>query len=140
MEPLRINARLVLPADELHVSFSRSGGPGGQNVNKVATRVQLRFSVTTSASLGDRRRVRLLGQLGKRLTTRGELIVFASSHRERARNLEEARERLASLLRSGLQVKKQRKPTKPTRASKRRRLDSKRKRGDLKRSRRAGDD
>ncbi len=136
MEPLRINARLILPPNELHVSFSRSGGPGGQNVNKVATRVQLRFCVLESPSLGERRRARLVRQLGNRLTKAGEVVVHASSHRERGRNLEEARQRLASLLRTGLQVPKRRKATKPTRASKRKRLDAKRKRGDLKRSRR----
>ncbi|MAG62924.1 aminoacyl-tRNA hydrolase, partial [Candidatus Woesearchaeota archaeon] len=127
MEPLRINARLILPPNELHVSFSRSGGPGGQNVNKVATRVQLRFCVLESSSLGERRRARLRRQLGNRLTKAGEVVVHASSHRERGRNLEEARQRLASLLRTGLQVPKRRKATKPTRASKRKRLDAKRK-------------
>lgn len=136
MEPLRINSRLILPPGELHVSFSRSGGPGGQNVNKVATRVQLRFSVLESPSLGERRRALLMRQLKSRLTKGGEVIVHASSHRERGRNLEEARQRLAALLCSGLQMPRKRKPTKPTRASKRRRLDAKRKRGDLKRSRR----
>ncbi|MDP6384825.1 MAG: alternative ribosome rescue aminoacyl-tRNA hydrolase ArfB [Planctomycetota bacterium] len=136
MEPLRINARLILPPNELHVSFSRSGGPGGQNVNKVATRVQLRFCVLESPTLGEHRRARLVRQLGNRLTKAGEVVVHASSHRERGRNLEEARQRLASLLRTGLQVPKRRKATKPTRASKRKRLDAKRKRGDLKRSRR----
>jgi len=136
MEPLRINSRLILPPGELHVSFSRSGGPGGQNVNKVATRVQLRFSVLESPSLGERRRARLMRQLESRLTKGGEVIVHASSHRERGRNLEEARQRLADLLCSGLQMPRKRKPTKPTRASKRKRLDAKRKRGDLKRSRR----
>ena len=136
MEPLRINSRLILPPGELHASFSRSGGPGGQNVNKVATRVQLRFSVLESPSLGERRRALLMRQLKSRLTKGGEVIVHASSHRERGRNLEEARQRLAALLCSGLQMPRKRKPTKPTRASKRRRLDAKRKRGDLKRSRR----
>ena len=136
MEPLRINSRLILPPGELHASFSRSGGPGGQNVNKVATRVQLRFSVLESPSLGERRRARLMRQLESRLTRGGEVVVHASSHRERGRNLEEARQRLAALLRTGLQVPKRRKATKPTRASKRKRLDVKRKRGDLKRSRR----
>ena len=136
MEPLRINSRLILPPGELHASFSRSGGPGGQNVNKVATRVQLRFSVLESLSLGERRRARLMRQLESRLTRGGEVVVHASSHRERGRNLEEARQRLAALLRTGLQVPKRRKATKPTRASKRKRLDAKRKRGDLKRSRR----
>lgn len=136
MEPLRINSRLILPPGELHASFSRSGGPGGQNVNKVATRVQLRFSVLESPSLGERRRARLMRQLESRLTRGGEVVVHASSQRERGRNLEEARQRLAALLRTGLQVPKRRKATKPTRASKRKRLDAKRQRGDLKRSRR----
>ena len=140
MEPLRINSRLILPPGELHASFSRSGGPGGQNVNKVATRVQLRFSVLESLSLGERRRARLMRQLESRLTRGGEVVVHASSHRERGRKLEEARQRLAALLRTGLQVPKRRKATKPTRASKRKRLDAKRKRGDLKRSRRPSAD
>jgi ribosome-associated protein len=140
MESLRINSRLILPPGELHVSFSRSGGPGGQNVNKLATRVQLRFCVLDSPTLGERRRALLMRQLESRLTKVGEVVVHASSHRERGRNLEDARQRLAAMLRTGLQVPKRRKATKPTRASKRKRLDTKRKRGDLKRSRRPSSD
>ncbi len=135
MEPLRINARLCLPADELQVSFSRSSGPGGQNVNKVETQVELRFCIERSNTLGEIRKQRLRKSLTSRISSSGDLIVVANSHRERGRNIEEARKRLATLIRGGLQIQKPRKPTKPTRASKRRRLTDKRRRGDLKRSR-----
>jgi len=130
-----VNGRLVLPPEELSVSFARSGGPGGQNVNKVETKVVLRFSVIGSATLGEARRSRLLERLASRLTGSGELIVQASRYRERARNLEDARERLASVLREALQVEPPRRATRPTAGSKRRRLEEKRRRGDLKRGR-----
>ena len=136
MEPLRINSHLVLPANELSVTAARSGGPGGQNVNKVATKVILRFDVTTSRVLGERRKSLLFARLASRLTSRGELVIHASTYRDRARNLEDARERLATTLREALRSEKKRVATRPTRASKRRRLDSKRRRGELKRERR----
>ena len=136
MEPLRINSRLVLPAEELRVSFARSSGPGGQNVNKVETQVILRFSVAGSRALGEYRRNRLLERLKSRLTAGGELILRSSRTRSRQRNLEDARERLARLLAEGLRVDAARKPTRPTASSKRRRMEAKRRRGDLKRGRR----
>ena len=126
MEPLRINSRLLIPAKELHVSFARAGGPGGQKVNRTASQVQLRFSLTESACLGERRQSTLLRALESRLTSSGELLIKAKSHREQIRNLEEARERLAGLLREALRPQKTRKATKPTKGSKRRRLESKR--------------
>ena len=140
MDPLRINSRLSLPANELHVSFSRAGGPGGQNVNKVATRVLLRFSVSGSRVLGNVRRGRLERRLGRRLTRSGDVLVRASRFREQARNLEDARARLASLVREALQVPRARKATSPSPSSRRRRLEAKRQRGDLKRSRRRLED
>ncbi|MCZ6596104.1 MAG: alternative ribosome rescue aminoacyl-tRNA hydrolase ArfB [Planctomycetota bacterium] len=134
-----MNERLVLAPEELSVSYARSGGPGGQNVNKVETKVILRFSIRASASLGETRRARLLERLASRLTGSGELLVQASRYRERARNLADARERLAAVLREALQVQPPRRATRPTAGSKRRRLDAKRRRGELKR-RRGGDE
>lgn len=134
--PLRVNARLTLPSSELRVAYSRSGGPGGQNVNKVETRVSLRFSIRDSQALGERRRATLEARLASRLTAEGELIVHASSHRERSRNEVDARERLASILREALQTEKPRRATKPTRGSVRRRLKDKRQRSEVKKNRR----
>ena len=139
MDPLRVNGRLVLPPEELSVSFARSGGPGGQNVNKVASKVVLRFDVRASQALGEVRRARLLEGLAPRLTSRGVLVLHASRYRERARNLADARERLASLLRDALSVPKARRATKPTSGSKRRRLAAKRQRGQRKQDRRSLD-
>ena len=137
MEPLRINSRLIIPARELHVSFARAGGPGGQKVNRTASQVQLRFSLAESACLGERRQSTLMRALKSRLTSSGELLIKAKSHREQNRNLEEARERLASLIREALRPQKTRKATKPTKGSKLRRLEGKRRQGRRKQERRA---
>jgi len=136
MEPLTVNARLSLPPDELDVQFAHAGGPGGQNVNKVETKVVMRFSVRESKVLGDARRERLLKRLGSRLTKDGTLVIHASRYRERSRNIEDARERLANMLRDALVDQKRRVATKPTRSSQRRRLDAKQRRSDTKRLRR----
>jgi ribosome-associated protein len=138
-EPLRVNSRLVLPGRELGVSFARSGGPGGQNVNKVSSKVVLRFSVRESPTLGERRRNLIVSHLKQRLTREGELVIHASSYREQARNLEAARERLATLLAEALRPRKTRKRTRPTAGSRERRLSAKKQRGQIKRQRR-GDD
>ncbi len=136
MDPLPITSRLTLPPDELEVSFARSGGPGGQNVNKVESKVQLRFSIRESRSLSEGQRHLILQRLGARLTGDGDLLIQASNHRERARNMTDARERLAALLRGALAPVKKRRKTRPTRASRERRLESKRRRGQTKRDRR----
>ena len=136
MEALRVTSRLSIPAEELEVSFARSGGPGGQNVNKVASKVLLRWSVRDSRALSDGQRHLLMQRLSSRLVGEGELLVQASNHREQARNLEDARERLAETVRAALHQPKTRRATKPTRGSQRRRVEAKRRRGDVKKGRR----
>ena len=112
--PLRIKPTLELPADELFVSFSRSGGPGGQNVNKVESKVELRWSPAASRVLDERQRARVLAAWEGKLTEAGEYLIRASEHREQGRNLEAARARLAMQLRSALAEPKVRRATKPT--------------------------
>ncbi|MEM7311504.1 MAG: alternative ribosome rescue aminoacyl-tRNA hydrolase ArfB [Planctomycetota bacterium] len=137
--PLRVHSRLTLPADELGVTYARSGGPGGQNVNKVESKVVLRFSVRASRTLSETQRERLLERL-PRLTGAGELVIHASRYRDRERNLDDARERLATMLRDALAQRRARKATRPTRASQRRRLDAKRRRSETKRRRKESHD
>src|SRR5690606_10247028 len=116
-----------------------SRGPGGQHVNRTESKVVLRFDVRGSQALGDVRRARVLERLAPRLTKSGELVLHASRFRERPRNLEDARERLADLLREALKVAPPRRETRPTRASRERRLGAKKQQGEKKRQRRGGD-
>jgi ribosome-associated protein len=123
---LEITPTLQIPDAELTESFVRSSGPGGQNVNKVASAVELRFDVANSPSLPEALRARVLARRDRRLTADGVLVIQASRLRDQARNREDARERLAEILRAALHVPKKRVATRPTRASKERRLDAKR--------------
>ncbi len=134
---VRVGPRLTVPRDELEFRFSRSGGPGGQNVNKVETRVELLFDVEGSRALDEAQRERLRAGLSGRIDSRGVLHVASERHRSRKRNIDDVVERFAELLRQALAPRKKRRPTRPTRASKERRLGAKRKRAEIKSSRRS---
>lgn len=130
---LRVTGSVVIPADELRFRFSRSGGPGGQNVNTRDTRVELVFDVASSAALGPRQRARVLDRLGPRLDSEGRLRVVAADERSQGRNRELALERLRSILAEALRPDPPvRRPTRPTRGSDEARLAAKRARSRLK--------
>src|SRR5436190_18332181 len=123
--PLMVTSTLVVRDDALEERFVRASGPGGQNVNKVATAVQLRFD-PARAALDEDVRARLRVQAGSRLTDEGIVVIDARSHRTQSQNREDARARLADLIRRALVRPKRRHKTKPSRASKARRVDAKR--------------
>jgi ribosome-associated protein len=126
---------LSIDEAELSESFIRGSGPGGQNVNKVATAVQLRFDVRNSPSLPDDVKARLERIAGKRLTLDGVLVITAQRHRTQDRNREDAQARLVELIRQATERPKPRRPTRPTLASKKRRLEAKSQRSQIKRLR-----
>lgn len=139
-DPLPITAAIQIPLAEIEVAYSRSSGPGGQHVNKTETRVTLRFPVASSPSIPEDARALMVERLAPRLTKSGELLVSSEEFRERPRNLEAAYERLQGLLRRSLQRDKPRRPTRPSRGAKERRLNEKRQTAERKKSRRATDD
>jgi ribosome-associated protein len=129
---LTISRTLVLPESELVERFLRADGPGGQHVNRTESAVELRFDVAHSPTLPKPLRERLLARRDRRLTDEGVLVIQARRFRDQARNREDARERLAEIVRGALAVPKKRVATKPTRAAKERRLAGKQQRGKLK--------
>lgn len=132
---LEISPTLAIPEAELVERFVRASGAGGQNVNKVSTAVELRFDLAGSPSLPEPVRERLLRKRDRRITDAGVLVIDAQRFRTQDRNRQDARERLVAFITTGLVAPKKRVATKPTRASKLRRLDAKRERSTIKRGR-----
>jgi ribosome-associated protein len=134
---IRITAKISIDEREIAESFVRASGPGGQNVNKLSTAVQLRFDVRHSPSLAPDVAERLERLAGSRLTRDGVLVIIAQRHRTQARNREDALDRLIDLIRRAATPPVKRRPTKPTKASRERRIEGKKRRADVKKSRRA---
>ena len=132
---IQITPHIALDENEIEEEFIRSSGAGGQNVNKVSTAVQLRFDIAASPSLPEDVKERLIRLAGKRKTQDGVLIIKAQSHRTQERNRQDARERLIALIQQAAVKPVVRRATKPTAASKRRRLDAKKQRSQIKQSR-----
>lgn len=132
---IAITPYISIAEEELQESFLRAGGPGGQNVNKVETAVQLRFDVANSPSLPDWLKQRVRGVAGRKLTADGVLVLVAQAHRSQERNREEAKERLVEILAKAAERQAPRRATRPTKASKVRRLDEKGNRAGIKKMR-----
>lgn len=136
VDDLAIGHGITIPGAELQESFSRSGGPGGQHVNTSSSKVELRFDVEGSQALTTGQKRRLRARLAPRLTAEGVLVIHASEERSQSRNRDAARRRLARLLGDGLRPVKTRRPTRPTAAAQRRRVERKKRRSDVKKLRR----
>jgi ribosome-associated protein len=136
MEDLIINDQIVIPAEELEFSFARSGGPGGQNVNKVNSKATLNWDYQqTSAPLYPATMARLKALASNRITDRGLLQITSQVHRDQPQNIQACRERLRHLILEAMNPPKPRKPTQPSRGAQRRRMEDKRQRGEKKQGR-----
>lgn len=134
-EDLIINDQLTIPAQEMEITASRSSGPGGQHVNKTDTRIQVRWNLVESSCVNDLQRGLLQRNLSPRLTEAGDLLIVCDTYRSQRRNREEALQRLAALVREALIPPKPRKKTRPSRASREKRLQEKKQRSQVKKGR-----
>jgi len=133
--PIVVTERVTIPDEDYDVSFARSGGAGGQNVNKVSSKVHLRFRLGQTRALTPGAKARLREACPGRLTEDGDVVISADRERDQHQNLRDAEQKLAALIRAALVPPKQRTATKPTKGSQRRRLNEKSKRGDVKAAR-----
>jgi ribosome-associated protein len=134
-EALPVSGRIIVPESDLVIERTRASGPGGQHVNTTDSRVRLRFDLRGTAVLNQAVKNRIRAAHPSKLTSEGELLVVAAAHRSQHRNIEDARSRLVQIIRAALTPPKKRRPTRPTRASKERRLDSKKRRSAVKKGR-----
>lgn len=125
-EPLRIDDRVVIPPSDLSFAAVRSSGPGGQNVNKVASKVELRFDLPGTSALGAAVKARLRALAGRRIDADGRILIVSQRTRDQVRNRQDALDKLAALVRDALVPPTPRRPTRPTRGSRVRRLENKR--------------
>lgn len=133
---VRVNAQIAIPRREIQFSFVRSSGPGGQNVNKVASKAVMRWQVAASATIPDELRVRLVSKLGRRINDRGELVLASQRYRDQSKNIEDCLQKLCDLVAAAVKLRKKRKKTALPRSSREARLRQKRSTGQKKQARR----
>ena len=136
---VRVNAQIAIPRREIRFSFVRSSGPGGQNVNKVASKAVLRWPVATSPSIPDHLRPRLVSQLGRRINDRGELVLVSQRYRDQSKNIDDCLQKLCELVAAAVKLRKRRKKTALPRSAREARLKQKRSTGERKQGRRRPD-
>jgi len=136
---VHVNSQIAIPRREIRFSFVRSSGPGGQNVNKVASKAVLRWQVANSPSVPDHLRQRLIGQLGRRMNDRGELVLASQRYRDQSKNIDDCLQKLCELVATAVKVRKRRKKTALPRSAREARLKQKRSTGERKQGRRRPD-
>jgi ribosome-associated protein len=132
---VQINSQIAIPRSEIRFSFVRSSGPGGQNVNKVASKAVLRWQVATSPSIPDHLRSRLVGELGRRMNDRGELVLTSQRYRDQSKNIDDCLQKLSELVAAAVKLRKRRKKTALPRSAREARLKQKRSIGERKQGR-----